>query len=106
LNVALYTGHGVAFSPWLTGAPVEAWIDQNYFRCLRQISLAPSGKLSSPDANKARLSGSGMAVAGPMFLSFFVRTMSLVPQVVDAVKVPVIPSGGIMDGRGHRRQPQ
>ena len=23
MNVALYTGHGVAFSPWLTGAPVE-----------------------------------------------------------------------------------
>jgi nitronate monooxygenase len=27
-------------------------------------------------------------------------TMALVPQVVDAVKVPVIASGGIMDGRG------
>ncbi len=26
--------------------------------------------------------------------------MALVPQVVDAVKVPVIASGGIMDGRG------
>lgn len=29
-----------------------------------------------------------------------VGTMALVPQVVDAVKVPVIASGGIMDGRG------
>jgi nitronate monooxygenase len=29
-----------------------------------------------------------------------VGTISLVPQVVDAVKVPVIASGGIMDGRG------
>ena len=27
-------------------------------------------------------------------------TMALVPQVVDAVRVPVIASGGIMDGRG------
>jgi nitronate monooxygenase len=29
-----------------------------------------------------------------------VGTMSLVPQVVDAVEIPVIASGGIMDGRG------
>jgi nitronate monooxygenase len=29
-----------------------------------------------------------------------VGTMALVPQVVDAVRVPVIASGGIMDGRG------
>ncbi|MGE5146123.1 MAG: NAD(P)H-dependent flavin oxidoreductase [Candidatus Eiseniibacteriota bacterium] len=29
-----------------------------------------------------------------------VGTMALVPQVADAVKVPVIASGGIMDGRG------
>jgi nitronate monooxygenase len=29
-----------------------------------------------------------------------VGTMSLVPQIVDAVRVPVIAAGGIMDGRG------
>ena len=29
-----------------------------------------------------------------------IGTMSLVPQVVDAVEVPVVASGGIMDGRG------
>ena len=29
-----------------------------------------------------------------------IGTMALVPQVVDAVPVPVIASGGIMDGRG------
>jgi nitronate monooxygenase len=29
-----------------------------------------------------------------------VGTMALVPQVVDAVKLPVIAAGGIMDGRG------
>jgi nitronate monooxygenase len=34
------------------------------------------------------------------FNSGMVGTMSLVPQVVDAVKIPVIASGGIMDGRG------
>jgi nitronate monooxygenase len=29
-----------------------------------------------------------------------VGTMALVPQIVDAVRVPVVASGGIMDGRG------
>jgi nitronate monooxygenase len=29
-----------------------------------------------------------------------IGTMSLVPQIVDAVKLPVLASGGIMDGRG------
>jgi len=37
--------------------------------------------------------------AGP-FVAGMVGTMALVPQVVDAVKLPVIASGGIMDGRG------
>jgi nitronate monooxygenase len=34
------------------------------------------------------------------FESGMVGTMALVPQVVDAVRVPVVASGGIMDGRG------
>lgn len=35
-----------------------------------------------------------------VFESAMIGTMALVPQVVDAVRVPVIASGGIMDGRG------
>lgn len=34
------------------------------------------------------------------FTAALIGTMSLVPQTVDAVQVPVIASGGIMDGRG------
>lgn len=34
------------------------------------------------------------------FTDSMIGTISLVPQVVDAVRVPVIASGGIMDGRG------
>jgi nitronate monooxygenase len=34
------------------------------------------------------------------FAAGMVGTISLVPQVVDAVRVPVVASGGIMDGRG------
>lgn len=34
------------------------------------------------------------------FESAMIGTMALVPQVVDAVRLPVVASGGIMDGRG------
>jgi len=34
------------------------------------------------------------------FNAAMIGTISLVPQIVDAVRVPVIASGGIMDGRG------
>ena len=34
------------------------------------------------------------------FSAAMIGTISLVPQVVDAVRIPVIASGGIMDGRG------
>jgi len=34
------------------------------------------------------------------FESSMVGTMALVPQIADAVRVPVVASGGIMDGRG------
>jgi nitronate monooxygenase len=37
---------------------------------------------------------------GGDFETAMVGTIALVPQVVDAVKVPVVASGGIMDGRG------
>jgi nitronate monooxygenase len=37
---------------------------------------------------------------GGDFYASLVGTMALVPSVVDAVRVPVIASGGIMDGRG------
>jgi nitronate monooxygenase len=40
----------------------------------------------------------GSFLAG--FDSSLIGTMALVPQIVDAVSVPVIASGGIMDGRG------
>jgi nitronate monooxygenase len=34
------------------------------------------------------------------FAAGMIGTMSLVPQIVDAVRIPVVASGGIMDGRG------
>jgi nitronate monooxygenase len=44
--------------------------------------------------------GGHRATFGADFNAGLVGTISLVPQVVDAVTVPVIASGGIMDGRG------
>jgi nitronate monooxygenase len=44
--------------------------------------------------------GGHRATFGDDFNAGLVGTISLVPQVVDAVTVPVIASGGIMDGRG------
>ena len=42
--------------------------------------------------------------AGPLeqaaFEAGMIGTLALVPQIVDAVRVPVVASGGIMDGRG------
>ena len=44
--------------------------------------------------------GAHRGTFGPSFEAAMIGTMALVPQVVDAVKVPVLASGGIMDGRG------
>lgn len=44
--------------------------------------------------------GAHRATFGTSFEAAQIGTMALVPQCVDAVSVPVIASGGIMDGRG------
>jgi nitronate monooxygenase len=50
-------------------------------------------------AQGAEAGGHRGTFAGP-FESAMIGTLALVPQVVDAVKVPVVAAGGIMDGRG------
>jgi nitronate monooxygenase len=44
--------------------------------------------------------GAHRGTFGGHFEAAMIGTMALVPQVVDAVQVPVVASGGIMDGRG------
>ena len=44
--------------------------------------------------------GAHRGTFGTSFAAAMIGTVALVPQVVDAVGIPVIASGGIMDGRG------
>lgn len=44
--------------------------------------------------------GAHRGTFGPSFEAAMIGTMALVPQITDAVGLPVIASGGIMDGRG------
>jgi nitronate monooxygenase len=44
--------------------------------------------------------GAHRGTFGSRFDAAMIGTMALVPQIVDAVGIPVIASGGIMDGRG------
>jgi len=44
--------------------------------------------------------GAHRGTFGSAFEAAMIGTMALVPQMVDAVKVPVVASGAIMDGRG------
>jgi nitronate monooxygenase len=65
---------------WLEARGVDVIIAQGYEAGGHRATFL------GPDLNRAMASQSG--------------TMALVPQVVDAVRVPVIAAGGIADGRG------
>jgi nitronate monooxygenase len=52
---------------------------------------------SEAGGHRGTFAGPGDAAA---FEAGMIGTFALVPQIVDAVRVPVIASGGIMDGRG------
>jgi nitronate monooxygenase len=66
------------------------------------VEEAKAWEATGADAIAAQGSEAG-AHRGTFLASFeagMVGTMALVPQMVDAVRVPVIAAGGIMDGRG------
>ncbi len=70
---------------------------------IKMIHVVPSVAL----AKKAEAAGANAVVAegmesGGMQGNNGVTTMVLVPAVVDAVKIPVIAAGGIVDARGYR----
>jgi nitronate monooxygenase len=66
---------------------------------VEEARLLEAAGVDAVVAQGAEAGGHRGTFAGP-FAAGLVGTMALVPQVVDAVAVPVIAAGGIMDGRG------
>jgi nitronate monooxygenase len=64
-----------------------------------EAALLESAGVDAVVAQGSEAGGHRGTFAGD-FNSGMVGTIALVPQIVDALKIPVIASGGIMDGRG------
>jgi nitronate monooxygenase len=88
-------------------------LDARHVAALKQRDIAIVGTATTVDEARAWEATGAHAIAaqgaeagahrGTFLTSFeagMVGTMALVPQVVDAVNIPVIAAGGIMDGRG------
>ncbi|MFL5353471.1 NAD(P)H-dependent flavin oxidoreductase [Archangium sp.] len=66
---------------------------------VREAKLLEAAGVDVVVAQGAEAGGHRGTFAGP-FQAALVGTMALVPQMVDAVRLPVVASGGLMDGRG------
>lgn len=66
---------------------------------VREAKLLEAAGIDIVVAQGSEAGGHRGTFAEP-FGAGLVGTMALVPQIVDAVKLPVVASGGIMDGRG------
>lgn len=66
---------------------------------VREAKLLEAAGVDVVVAQGGEAGGHRGTFAGP-FEAALVGTMALVPQMVDAVRLPVVASGGIMDGRG------
>jgi nitronate monooxygenase len=66
---------------------------------VREAKLLEEAGVEIIVAQGSEAGGHRSTFAGP-FEAGLVGTLALVPQIVDAVRVPVVASGGIMDGRG------
>ncbi|MDB4952410.1 MAG: hypothetical protein JWM27_5059 [Gemmatimonadetes bacterium] len=93
---------------WTFGIPGAEWMDR-----LRSAGVVTMGTATTVDEARALADAGVDAVvaqgseAGGHRGTFLhpaadalIGTLALVPQVVDAVRVPVVAAGGIMDGRG------
>lgn len=60
----------------------------------------PLSSSPAPSRENAGSRGAAEATGAASFEAGQIGTMALTPQMVDAVRVPVIAAGGIMDGRG------
>lgn len=107
-KIALLLKYHVPICSFTFGIPSEHIIDK-----LKQASITTIGSATTvEEAQAVEQAGCDMVVAqgseaGGHRGSFtsqahthLIGTMALVPQIVDHVSIPVIASGGIMDGRG------
>lgn len=87
-----------------SGAAMQALKDRGVFvmGTATTVDEAIALERAGADAVIAQGSEAGAhrGTFGATFEAAMIGTVALVPQVVDAVKVPVVASGGIMDGRG------
>jgi nitronate monooxygenase len=88
----------------LPGSAIRAIKDKQMFLIGTATTVEEAIALEMAGVDAVTVQGSEAGGHRGTFLSEFsagsIGTMPLVPQVVDAVKIPVIASGGIMDGRG------
>ena len=99
---------GTAIFSFAFGIPPAAAMDELKHRAVLTIGTATTvdearaledAGVDAVVAQGSEAGGHRGTFLGP-FEAAMIGTMALVPQVVDAVRIPVIASGGIMDGRG------
>ncbi len=106
LDAALETGASVFSFTFgtLSANAMEAIKRRGLFVMGTATTVAEAVLLESSDIDAVIAQGSEAGGHRGTFAADFnsgmVGTVALVPQIVDALKIPVIASGGIMDGRG------
>jgi NAD(P)H-dependent flavin oxidoreductase YrpB (nitropropane dioxygenase family) len=90
----------------VSGAPLDHWLGPEYMEKAHKAGTQLIHKVGSvKHAKHAEKAGYAAVIAagideGGHPLNDDVGTMTLVPRVVESVKIPVIATGGIADGRG------